>query len=111
MIFGATGTGADGNAAAAAFHLSDLPTFVHTKDVFLPFTKDVLVVPTLLHDCPADAASAGLEKVAKRRLATIEILEMRVIPKRYPKWNYGLRGWANRNLMTSFVQANVHSWP
>jgi len=92
VIFGATGTGADGNAAAAAFHLSDLPTFVHTKDVFLPFTKDVLVVPTLLHDCPADAASAGLEKVAKRRLATIEILEMRVIPKRYPKWNYGVRG-------------------
>jgi len=111
VIFGATGTGADGNAAAAAFHLSDLPTFVHTKDVFLPFTKDVLVVPTLLHDCPADAASAGLEKVAKRRLATIEILEMRVIPKRYPKWNYGLRGWANRNLMTSFVQANSHSCP
>jgi len=71
----------------------------------------VLVVPTLLHDCPADVASAGLESVTIRMLASATILEMRVIPKRYPKWNYGLRGWANRNLMTSFVQANVHSWP
>ena len=92
MIFGATGTGAAGNAAAAAFHLSDLPTFVHTKDVFLPFTKDVLVVPTLLHDCPADAASAGQESVTIRMLASAAILDTRVIPKRYPKWNYGLRG-------------------
>jgi hypothetical protein len=49
--------GVGGNAEETAFHLSDLPTFVHTKDVFLPFTKDVLVVPTLLHDWPAEAAS------------------------------------------------------
>ena len=92
MIFGATGTGAAGNAAAAAFHLSDLPTFVHTKDVFLPLTEDVLVVPTLLHDCPADVASAGLESVTIRMLASAVILDMRVIPQRYPKWNYGVRG-------------------
>jgi hypothetical protein len=57
VIFNATETGVDGDADKAAFHLSDLPTFVHIKDVFLPFAKDVLVVPTLLHDCPADAAS------------------------------------------------------
>jgi hypothetical protein len=85
MIFGATGTGADGNAAATAFHLSDLPTFVHTKDVFLPFTREVLVVPTLLHDCPADAACTWLESVKIRMIASAVLLEMRVIPKTYPK--------------------------
>jgi len=52
----------------------------------------VLVVPTLLHDCPADVASAGLESVTIRMLASAAILDTRVIPKRYPKWNYGVRG-------------------
>jgi hypothetical protein len=85
VIFGATETGVVGNANATAFHLSDLPTFVHTKEVFLPFTEDVLTVPTLLHDCPADAASAGLESVTIRMLASVAILDMRVIAKRYPK--------------------------
>ena len=80
MIFGVVETGANGNAAATALHLSDLPTFVHTKDVFLPFTEDELVVPTLLHDCPADAASAWLDKVVKNRLASMAILDVRVIP-------------------------------
>ena len=92
MIFGATGTGADGNAAATAFHLSDLPTFVHIREVFFPFTEEVLVDPTLLQDCPTDAASAGQESVTIRMLASAAILDTRVIPKRYPKWNYGLRG-------------------
>jgi len=49
--------GVDGNTEETAFHLSDLPTFAHVRDVFLPFTEDVLVVPTLLHYWPAEAAS------------------------------------------------------
>jgi hypothetical protein len=85
VIFGATETGVVGNVNATAFHLSDLPTFVHTKEVFLPFTKDVLVVPTLLHDCPAEEASAGLESVTITTLASAAILTMRIISKRYPK--------------------------
>jgi hypothetical protein len=80
VIFGATGTGADGNAAATAFHLSDLPTFVHIREVFFPFTEEVLVDPTLLQDCPTDAASAWLDKVVKNRLASMAILDVRVIP-------------------------------
>jgi hypothetical protein len=92
VIFGATETGVVGNVNTTAFHLSDLPTFVHTKEVFFPFAEDVLVVPTLLHDCPAEAASAGLESVTITTLASAAILTMRIISKRYPKWNYGVRG-------------------
>jgi hypothetical protein len=85
VIFGATETGVVGNVNATAFHLSNLPTFMHTNEVFLPFTEDVLVVPTLLHDCPAEAACTWLESVKIRMLASAILLEMRVIPKTYPK--------------------------
>jgi hypothetical protein len=80
VIFGAAETGVVGNVNATAFHLSDLPIFVHTREVFLPFTREVLVVPTLLHDCPADAACTWLESVKIRTLASAILLEMRVIP-------------------------------
>ena len=80
MIFSATETEDAGNTEETVFHLSDFPTFVHNREIFLPCTEDVLVVPTTLQVCPADAASAWLDKVAINKLASMAILEIRDIP-------------------------------